>query len=142
MADDFYIPKERLLDFVKHLPELEEATKKELPLFGDYLTSNYSLRPDLDLSTATGRGNALKFLKKFAEFLSQHDGVLTGGSPEGRIKALVVNSEENPKVHGFYLKIKETFDPEGIMNPGVKLESDVKKFVKHLRTEVLEGVTD
>ncbi len=142
LADDFYLPKDRLLDFIKHLPELEESTKKDLPLYGDYLTSNYSLRPDLDMSTATGRSNALKFLKKFAEFLAEYGGVLTGGSPEGRIKALVVNSEEDPKVHEFYLKIKEVFDPDGIMNPGVKLESDVKKFVKHLRTEVLEGVTD
>ena len=142
LTDDFYLPKEKILDFIKHLPELEESTKKELPLFGDYLTSNYSLRPDLDLSTVTGRGNALKFLKKFADFLEDYSGVLTGGSPEGRIKALVVNSEEDPKVREFYLKIKAAFDPEGIFNPGVKLESDVKKFVKHLRTEVLTGATD
>lgn len=142
LADDFYLPKDRLLDFIKHLPELQKSTKKELPLYGDYLTSNYSLRPDLDMSTVAGRGNALKFLKNFAEFLDEYDGVLTGGSPEGRIKALVVNSEEDPKVHDFYMKIKEVFDPEDIMNPEVKLKSDVKKFVKHLRTEALEGVTD
>lgn len=142
LADDFYVPQSKLLEFVKHLPELEEATKKELPLYGDYSTSNYSLRPDLDMSTVTGRGNALKFLKKFADFLKEHDGVLTGGSPEGRIKALVVNGEEDPKVHDFYLKIKEAFDPEKLFNPGVKLESDVKKFVKHLRTEVLSEITD
>lgn len=142
LADDFYIPQNRLLEFIKHLPELEEATKKELPLYGDYLTSNYSLRPDLDMSTITGRGNTLKFLKKFAEFLEQYDGILTGGSPEGRIKALVVNDEEEPVIHEFYQKIRTAFDPEGIFSPGVKLQSDVKKFVKHLRTEPLEGITD
>ena len=142
LADDFYIPKERLLDFIKDLQALEAETKKELPLYGDYLTSNYSLRPDLNLSSATGRGNALKFLKKFAEFLEEHDGILTGGSPEGRIKALVVNGEEDPATRDFYQKIKTAFDPDGLLNPGVKLESDVKKFVKYLRSEVLEGITD
>ena len=142
LADDFYVPKDRLLEFIKHLPELEESVKKDLPLFGDYSTSNYSLRPELDMSTITGRQNALKFLKRFADFLKEYDGVLTGGSPEGRIKALVVNQEEEPTVHEFYQKVKETFDPDGIFSPGVKLESDVKKFVRHLRTEVLEGITE
>ena len=142
LADDFFVPKTRLLEFIKHLPELEEATKKELPLYGDYLTSNYSLRPDLDMRTIGGRGNALKFLKKFTDFLESYDGILTGGSPEGRIKALVVNEEENPTVHEFYKKIRTAFDPDGIFSPGVKLDSDVKKFVKHLRTESLEGITE
>ncbi|MBQ9029195.1 FAD-binding oxidoreductase [Candidatus Saccharibacteria bacterium] len=142
LADDFYVPQHRLLDFIKHLPELEESVKRELPLFGDYLTSNYSLRPDLNMNTIAGRQDALKFLKKFADYLVEYDGVLTGGSPEGRIKALVVNQEENPTVHQFYQDIKAAFDPENIFSPGVKLESDVKKFVKHLRTEVLQGITE
>ncbi|MBQ7041055.1 FAD-binding oxidoreductase [Candidatus Saccharibacteria bacterium] len=142
LADDFFIPQNRLLDFIKALPELERETKKELPLYGDYLTSNYSLRPDLNLGSATGRGNALKFLKRFAEFLEEYDGILTGGSPEGRIKALVVNSEEDPAVREFYEKIKAAFDPDGLFSPDVKLNSDVKKFVKYLRSEVLEGITD
>ena len=142
LADDFFIPSGRLLDFIKALPELEKETKKELLLYGDYLTSNYSLRPDLNLNNATGRANTLKFLKRFAEFLKEYDGILTGGSPEGRIKALVVNSEEDPLLHEFYQKIKTAFDPDDIFSPDVKLNSDVKKFVKYLRAETLEGITD
>ena len=94
------------------------------------------------MRTVGGRGNALKFLKKFADFLEEYNGVLTGGSPEGRIKALVVNEEENPVVREFYQKIKTAFDPDGLFSPGVKLESDVKKFVKHLRVEPLAGITE
>ena len=141
LADDFYIPQDKLLDFLKNLPELEAATKLELPVFGDFLTSNYSLRPELSMTSILGRQNSLKFLKRFTEFLASYDGILTGGSPEGRIKALVVNNTTDPKESEFYHALKKIFDPDGLFNPGVKLDTDVKVFVKHLRTEPLAGAT-
>lgn len=142
LADDFYVPGANLLEFLKGLPELEEKTKLNLPIFGDFMTSNYSLRPDFNLSTNTGRTNALKFLKAFTDYLEKHGGILTGGSPEGRLKALVVNQTMDPNEMEFYKKIKAIFDPDNILNPEVKLKTNVKSFVKHLRTDHLIGVTE
>ena len=123
------------------LRTLEKAEKLELPIFGSFSTSNYNLRPDIQLNSVEGRQFIVKFMKEFNELLKEHGGSLTGGSPEGRIKATITNQELSDEEIELYDKIKTIFDPNQIFNPDIKLGATPNATVRHIRTGYNNGVT-
>ena len=134
VLDDVYIPSYKLIEFVQNLRLLEETLDLSLPLFGSLITSNYSVRPIIDLTALEGRQLLLKFLQQYSRLVVQHGGSLTGGSPEGRIKFISGVSALSEAEEQLYRELKAIFDPQNILNPGVKLSADTKDVVRHLRT--------
>ena len=140
VADDFYVPSEHLANFLTDLRDLEKTYSQELPVFGSFSTSNYSIRPDVQLNSVEGRQFVLKFQKDLDALLKEHGGSLTGGAPEGRIKAMVTNGNLSEVEVELYQKIKNIFDPSGIFNPDIKLGATNNATVRHLRTSYLNSV--
>ncbi|MBQ8984564.1 FAD-binding oxidoreductase [Candidatus Saccharibacteria bacterium] len=140
-VDDFYIPPDHLANFLTDLRDLEKAEKQELPIFGSFATSNYSLRPDVQLNTVEGRQFIIKFLKTFNSLVKDHGGSITGGAPEGRLKAIVTNPAFLDEEEEIYLKLKDIFDPNLIFNPDIKLGATPNATVRHLRTSYNPGIT-
>lgn len=138
--DDVYIPSYQLADFVQDLELLEETLDLQLPLFGSFVTSNYSVRPAIDCTSLAGRQLLMSFLRQYSRIVAKHEGSLTGGSPEGRVK-LLPNSQPLPENElKLYQAIKQTFDPYNIFNPGVKLDANTKDTLRHLRTTPRTGL--
>ncbi|MBR5408321.1 FAD-binding oxidoreductase [Candidatus Saccharibacteria bacterium] len=134
LVDDFYVPPEKLANFLTDLKDLEKSENQELPIFGSFSTSNYNIRPDIQLNSVSGRQFVVKFLKTFNALLQEHDGSITGGSPEGRVKASVTNPEFTDEEQDLYDKIKTIFDPNQIFNPDIKLGATPNATVRHIRT--------
>ena len=137
IADDFYVPDEKLPEFLASLKEMEETFGTELALFGSFSTKNYNIRPEMNLSTVRGRQFAVSFLKDFTGLLSVYDGSITGGSPEGRVKAVVTNDELSDAEFELYQKVKEIFDPQGILNVEVKLGAENRDIVRNIRNNAI-----
>ncbi len=140
LTDDFYVPAAKLADFLESLRESEETYDMALPISGSISTGNYSVRPEYNLTTVAGRQFAMKFLREFGGLLSVYEGSLTGGSAEGRTKAIVSNQNFSDAEFELYSRIKTIFDPYGIFAPDIKLGSEVKAVVKALRTSSLEDI--
>ncbi|MBR5621071.1 FAD-binding oxidoreductase [Candidatus Saccharibacteria bacterium] len=140
ITDDFYVPSDHLANFLTDLRELEKTYNQELPVFGSFSTSNYSVRPDIQLNSVTGRQMVLKFVKDLDSLLREHGGSITGGTPEGRLKAMVTNENLSDPEKVLYGEIKNIFDPESILNPEVKLGEINSVTVRHLRTSYLDSV--
>lgn len=140
LVDDFYVPSDHLSNFLTDLRDFEKVYGQELPVMGSFSTSNYSVRPDIQLNSVEGRQMILKFLKDFDALLREHGGSITGGAPEGRMKAMVTNDKLTEPERELYLEIKTIFDPESIMNPEVKLGATSNSTVRHLRTHYLDSV--
>ncbi len=131
---DFYLPNTGLQDFMKDLITLEKNLKLELSVFGSYSASNYSVRPKFNLSKENFSGDAVALLRAGSYIINRHGGTVAGGSPEGRIKALVTNSELPNEEESLYLAIKQAFDPYGVLSPDIKLGTDSHYTVSHFRT--------
>lgn len=140
LVDGFYLPARELQDFLTDLRDLEKSAKQELPIYGSFATKNYNVRPDLLINQVEGRQFTLQFLKDFNSILKDHDGILTSGTPEGMTKALVTNMNTPKNLRKLYDEIKTVFDPNGYMNPNVKLGADVRTTIRHLRTSYNSGV--
>ncbi len=138
--DDVYIPSYKFADFVTDLQVLEETLGITLPLFGSFATSNYSVRPSIDCSSLAGRQLLMSFLRQYSRLVVKHGGSLTGGSPEGRVKSLPGVQVLPANEQQLYQEIKTAFDPQNILNPGVKLNVDTKDTIRHLRTTARTGL--
>ena len=89
---DFYLPRENLEGFLKDLKVLEAKLDLKLELFGSLSSSVYSLRPKFNLEDEDFNKKATMFLRAGAFIINRQGGELTGGSPEGRLKAVVSNT--------------------------------------------------
>ena len=136
IISNIYVPADELQNFVYDLHYLEEKFKTPLPLYGSYATSIYSVRPDIKISTDRGRRFVVEFLRDFNTLLKMHYGSLAGGSPEGRLKALITNRDLDPAEKKFFKSIKDTFDPNHILAPDIKLGADPRTTSHHFRTTV------
>lgn len=131
---DFYMPAGNLSAFVEDLKVLEKSLGMELPLFGSYSTSNYNIRPNFKVGQPDFARNVVAFLRAGSFIIKRDGGSITGGTPEGRVKAMVTNAEFSDAEKEVYGTIKKIFDPKDIMNPTVKLGADARFTITHFRT--------
>ena len=137
---DFYLPARNIGGFLKDLKVLEEKLKLDLALYGSYATSIYSLRPKFNLEDKDFNKKVATFLRAGAYIIDRQDGKLAGGTPEGRLKAVVTNTEMKDAEQDLYTKIKEIFDQNGILSPDIKLGASSKFTLTHFRDSSLPKI--
>ncbi len=130
---DFYLPGRNLASFVKDLGVLEKKLGLELSLFGSYNNSIYSLRPKFKTDDPEYNKKFATFLRAGAYVINRQEGILTGGAPEGRVKAIVTNTEMLDAKKSFYSEIKKIFDQNNILNPDAKMGANSRFTLTHLR---------
>ena len=137
---NFYIPEWNLKNFLDDLAILGQKLNLDLALYGSYATSIYHLRPKFDLSDKETAKKIATFLKAGAYVIERQGGELVGGLPEGRIKAMITKDTMLAAKRDLDEDIKKIFDPNGIMNPDIKLHVSPKFTVTHFRTEPIPKV--
>ena len=130
---DFYMPAGSLERFVRDLEYLQKTLKLDLAIYGSYSASNYHLRPKFRVGDPDFNRQAVAFLRAGAYLINHEGGSVTGGAPEGRVKALVTNEELSESEKALYLTIKQIFDRYNIMNPAIKLGADSRFTITHFR---------
>lgn len=135
IVTDFYLPAPNMKNFLNDISILESSLKMELAIFGSYSASNYSLRPKFNVTDKDFGKKAVTFLRTGAFVINRQGGALTGGTPEGRVKAIVTNANMPEDERKLYLDIKNLFDRYDIMNPGVKLGADARFTLRHFRDD-------
>ena len=130
---DFYLPEQNLASFVKDLSILEAKLGLDLALYGSYASSIYNLRPRFNLEDKDFSKKATTFLRAGAYVINRQDGKLAGGTPEGRIKAVVTNDDLPGARKELYQEIKKIFDPNNILNPDIKLGANSRFTLTHFR---------
>ncbi|KQX38704.1 hypothetical protein ASD04_08600 [Devosia sp. Root436] len=135
LTEDVAAPIERLADFVVDLRAmLDQHGYQDAVIFGHALAGNLHFQMGDDFSKP---GSAEKF-DAFSRALSTLVSVQYGGSLKaehgtGRAIAPFVEAEWGAKAYGLMHRIKDLFDPEGLLNPGVLLNPDDKVHIKHLK---------
>ncbi len=119
---------------------MEQKHHIKLPLFGSPLTHNYSIRPELDLTSVHGRQFALAFLREYHALILSLGGSIAGGTPEGRLKAIFTNTHTPPELKALYHELKTIFDPNHTLNPDIKQDANLRAVVSALRTSYSPGI--
>lgn len=134
---DFYLPEWNVASFVGDLDVLHKKLNLDLELYGSYNSSIYSLRPKFNLDDKDFNKKATTFLKAGAYIIERQSGELAGGTPEGRLKAVVTNINMQEPERALYGDLKRILDPHNILNPDIKLGATSKFTLTHFRDSTL-----
>lgn len=135
LFDGVYIPPERSEDFAAAVAALAVKHHVELPLHSRVLENLYYTRPVLQLHKVGDKQKIFKLLEEYSNLVDAHGGHLIGEGGEGRIKARFAYAQLDDDVKELFAAIKSTFDPYGILNPGVKQPAEIRQLVAQLRPD-------
>jgi FAD/FMN-containing dehydrogenase len=135
ILDNAYVPLDRFEDFTNSLFELSKKMKIDTPLHGQPLDGLWTMRPKVNLKTVGGKQAVFKLIEEYTQLVSRCGGHVAGGHSEGRLQTYSSHKTIDDEVKEIYTKIKDIFDPAGVLNTGVKQHVDVKDLIKTLRSE-------
>ena len=127
------------------LPRLAEATRElqalflrhgyhEAIIFGHALEGNLHFVFTQAFDTQAEIDRYRLFMDDVAELVvTRYDGSLKAEHGTGRNMAPFVEMEWGPQAYGLMKEIKDLFDPEGLLNPGVVLNGDPQAHLKNLK---------
>jgi FAD/FMN-containing dehydrogenase len=79
------------------------------------------MQPFLDLSQVGDRQKIFRLLDEYTQLVLSLGGSISGEHGEGRLRAPYLQQQYGPELYGLFQKVKQIFDPYGVLNPGVKV---------------------
>jgi FAD/FMN-containing dehydrogenase len=132
ILDGMFVPMDRFDVFADALDALATHHHVTLALYGRPLDQLWYVRPLLRLGTVADKQKLFKLTAEIAALVKKHDGAAFGASGDGRLGAgLRLESDAH---HELFKKLKDIFDPNGTLNPGVKHGTTAHDLARQLRS--------
>ncbi|MEO5657802.1 MAG: FAD-binding and (Fe-S)-binding domain-containing protein [Nitrospiria bacterium] len=141
-VDDVVVPAERLADLIAYLDALFDAEGVKVAIYGHIGDGNAHINPLLDLTDPADFARMASLSATIHRtVIERFGGSLCGEHGDGRVRAEFVRELYGPELYELFLTIKALFDPQALLNPGVKLSStpftervDVERLAKPCAT--------
>ncbi len=135
IIEDVAFPVSRLAEATLDLRKiLDKNGYSEAVIFGHALEGNLHFVFTQDFSTGDETGRYGKLMQDVSELVvNKYDGSLKAEHGTGRNMAPFVELEWGNEAYAVMKEIKNIFDPEGILNPGVILNSDPNVHLMNLK---------
>ncbi len=135
ILDDGIVPVERFADYLNGIYELFERHKIRPAVWGHAGDANLHVRPLLDLSQVGDRQKAFKLMDEYYKMVIDMGGSVGGEHGDGRLRGPYLPQLFGSEVYQLFQKVKQIFDPYGILNPGVKVDVKLEDIKPLLRPE-------
>ncbi|MBC7512534.1 FAD-binding oxidoreductase [Candidatus Saccharibacteria bacterium] len=132
VLDGMFIPLERFDVFADDLDALMKHHHVALALYGRPQDELWYVRPLLRMVTVADKQKLFKLTSALAALAEKHGGSAFGASGDGRIGAGL--RIELTTEHELFKKLKDIFDPNGTLNPGVKHDTNIRDLARQLRS--------
>jgi FAD/FMN-containing dehydrogenase len=119
--EDGVVPVERLADYVRLLRGVLARHGLPAVIFGHAGDGNLHVNPLVDVAKPGWRAEAEAIVQEVAEGVARLGGTMAGEHGDGRLRAPVLETVWGAETVALFRAVKEAFDPEGILNPGVIL---------------------
>jgi FAD/FMN-containing dehydrogenase/Fe-S oxidoreductase len=131
-VEDAAIHPDVFSEFLVELSVLLQQYPFRYAIFGHAGDGNLHLRPILNFKDPQSFRFAEDLMEKFVGLVVKHKGTLSGEHGDGRLRTPFVH-RTFPKLLPLFKDLKELFDPEGILNPGIKVPVQKTRWVENLR---------
>ncbi len=118
ISEDVVVPRSSLADLVDFLEELGNRYGLPVPSFGHAGDGNIHVNVMLDKNSDREMENARSLIKELFQEVIQMGGTITGEHGIGITKAQYLDMEIPKAGLELMNRIKKSFDPKGILNPG------------------------
>lgn len=139
IIDDGVVPVEKLDEFIKALYELCQRNQVQPALWGRAGDGNIRLQPHLDLSQVGDRQKAFRLMNEYYKLVISLGGTTSGEYNDGRLRAPYLKVLYGEEIYALFQKVKQIFDPYGMLNPGVKIDVSLEDILPLVRTDYGHG---
>ncbi|HEX2094974.1 MAG TPA: FAD-binding oxidoreductase [Longimicrobiaceae bacterium] len=119
--EDGVVPVSRLPDYVAVLRRTLERHGLPAVIFGHAGDGNLHVNPLVDVTHPGWQREIEEMVFEIAEAVAALGGTMAGEHGDGRLRAPVLETIWGREMVALFRRVKEAFDPRGILNPGVIL---------------------
>lgn len=135
-VDDVVVPAARLPELIAYLDHYFKEMSIPVAIYGHIGDGNAHINPLMDLKNSEDIQRMATISKEIHSIvIHQFGGSLCGEHGDGRVRGEFLRELYGEEVYALFTQVKQLFDPDRILNPGVKL-TDVP-FTSHLDVERL-----
>jgi len=134
IIEDGVVPPERLREYLEGIYQLFERNHLQPAVWGHAGDGNLHVQPMLDLAQVGDRQRAFRLLDEYYNLVISLGGTTSGGNGDGRLRAPYLEKLYGPEAYALFGKVKQIFDPYGILNPGVKMNVNMEAIKQQLRS--------
>src|SRR5207237_9709085 len=119
--EDGAVPPARLADYVRGVRAALDSRGVRGVIFGHAGDAHIHVNPLIDMSRPDWREKVESLLEEVVTLTGRLSGTLSGEHGDGRLRASLLDATWPPEEVDLFTVVKKCFDPEGILNPGVKI---------------------
>ncbi|HKJ11038.1 MAG TPA: FAD-binding and (Fe-S)-binding domain-containing protein [Ornithinimicrobium sp.] len=117
--EDAAVPPARLADYLEGLDELLAKYGYSGASYGHFGEGCMHMRIDFDFLTESGRRDYRSFIEQATDLVTGLGGSVSGEHGDGRARGEMVARMYGPEAMAVFAEVKNLFDPDGVLNPGV-----------------------
>jgi FAD/FMN-containing dehydrogenase/Fe-S oxidoreductase len=122
-ADDVVVPVHRLPELIDYLDRYFKELQVPVAIYGHIGNGNAHINPLLDLSDPADVSCMVKASREIHEtVIRRFEGSICGEHGDGRVRKEFVRDLYGEELYRLFQKTKRILDPQGILNPGVKID--------------------
>ena len=118
VIEDTAVAPERMAAYMLDFRQMMADLGLSCVYYGHISTGELHLRPVLDIKKPRDRQLFRNVATRTAELVKKHRGSLSGEHGDGRLRGEFIPLMYGEKVYDLFCQIKDTFDPDGLLNTG------------------------
>jgi len=134
VIDDGIVPLERFNDFLEGIYTLCSRYHLQTGVWGSIGDANLHVMPMLDLGEVGDRQKIFRLMDDYYKLVISLGGSTSGEYGDGRLRAPYLKDMYGEEGYALMQKVKQIFDPYGVLNPGVKINvslDDLKPLLRN-----------
>lgn len=135
IIEDGIVPEGKLGQYMDGIYKIFEKYHLKVAIWGHAGNANLHMQPFLDLSMIGDRQKVFNVIDDYYSLVIGLGGSTSGEHSDGRLRAPYLKQLYGDTAYSLFQKVKEIFDPHGILNPGVKIDVTLEDIKPLLRDE-------
>jgi len=117
-VEDTAVSPERLRDYIESFLGMVHRHGTRAGVYAHASVGCLHVRPVVNLKTETGVRQFEAIASDSADLVLEYGGALSGEHGDGLVRSPFMEKMFGPVLYDAFRRIKQTFDPDGILNPG------------------------
>lgn len=140
LLNGIQVPLIQFREFVNGLAEIGNHLNLPLPYYGSCYSGIMNLQTEFNLKSIGDKQKVFRLLNSVSKLVNDTNGILCAGEAEGRIKTPFVYPNINNELRDLFIKVRQSFDGQHILNPGVKEALQLKELIANTVNDYYNGV--